>query len=236
MFERRLVLSAVAFLIALMFGGTISAQSINDDLKPPGETAKVKPAPKNSVKPAKKIVRPKQPAAKTGGSAGRATKISGNNNNSFVSETPDQVINRYMNFRQSAAVTPRDWKNVIAQTAKTLQENPNHSTAKAQSLIAQGQIAYNGGSYPAAISYFKSAVQILPTSSLPHYSLGKVYLANGQAKAAEESFKEAIEQNEDFALAYQGMGEALNAQGEKKKAVKFFKKATEMSVRNGSLP
>lgn len=235
MFERKLVLPAVVFLIASVFGGTISAQSINDDLKPPGETTKIKPATKNSVKTPKKISRPRQSAAKTGGSTGRTTKISGGNNN-FVSETPDQIINRYMNFRQSAGVTLRDWKSVIAQTAKTLQDNPNHSTAKAQSLIAQGQIAYNGGSYPAAISYFKSAVQILPTSSLPHYSLGKVYLANGQAKAAEASFKEAIEQNENFALAYQGMGEALNAQGEKKKAVKFFKKATEMSVRNGSLP
>ena len=117
-----------------------------------------------------------------------------------------------------------------------MQENPSHLLAKAQSLVVQAEIAFNRRSYPAAITFFKSALQILPASSMPLYGLGKVYLANGQAKAAEQSFKQALDRNEDFALAYKGMGDALAAQGEQKKAVKYFKKATETSVKKSSLP
>lgn len=239
MFERKLKLSAVFFLIVLAFGGTSNAQNINDDLKPPVKPVKpkteTKPSVKRTVKTTRKVARhPKQNFGKSNGTTVKPPRNS--DSYTFNAETPEQIINRYMNFQQSAGVTNRDWKSIIVQTAKTLQENPNHSTAKAQSLIAQGQIAYNERSYPMAVSYFKSALQILPTSSLPHYSLGIVYLANGQAKAAEQSFKEAIDQNEDFALAYKGMGDALAAQGEKKKAVKYFKKATEASVRKGSMP
>ncbi|MDQ2747466.1 MAG: tetratricopeptide repeat protein [Acidobacteriota bacterium] len=239
MFERKLRLSVILCLITLTCGGVINAQRINDDLKPA-----VKPAPavKSAVKPAVKVVKKVKKVSKpTNPKSVRAsvkTKRNPNvvSSNAVIMETPEQIINRYMDFQQSASVTSRDWKNVIVQTAKTLQENPNHSMAKAQSLIAQGQIAFNEGSYPIAVSYFKSAGQILPTSSLPKYSLGKVYLANGQAKAAEQSFKEAIDQNEDFALAFKGMGDALAAQGEAKKAAKYFRKATETGIRKGSMP
>lgn len=230
----------------LMFGGNVCAQSINDDLKPAAKPSKPKTETKTSTKKteraAKKVSRkPKQSSEKIsyrgGGKTIQPTRTPEKSVDNYVgSETPDQIITRFMNFQQSSGVTVRDWKSVIAQTSKTLQENPNHSTAKAQSLIAQGQIAYTEKSYPAAISYFKSALQILPTSSLPQYGLGKVYLANGQAKAAESAFKKAIEQNEDFELALKGMGDALAAQGENKKATKYFKKATEASVRKGSLP
>lgn len=241
MYARKLKLPALFFSVAVLFGGAAYGQKINDDLKP-----ETKPAPaetktvvNKSGKTTKKTSRPrKQYPAKSSGSTVKTNQSSQRNSDSsaYPSETPDQIINRFMNYQQSSGVTVRDWKSVIAQTSKTLQGNPNHSTAKAQSLIAQGQIAYNERSYPSAISYFKSALQILPSASLPQYSLGKVYLANGQAKAAEQAFKEALDQNEDFALALKGMGDALIAQGENKKATKYFKKATEASVRNGSLP
>ncbi len=239
MFERYLKLPVLLFAIFLTLGGTVYGQSINDDLKPETKPAKPKTETKSPVKKtekaAKKVNRqPKQYPAKSNVPAVKSNRSYESSNSN--SETPDQIINRFMSFQQSSGVTVQDWKSVVAQTARTLQGNPNHSTAKAQSLIAQGQIAYNQRSYPAAISYFKSALQILPTSSLPQYSLGKVYLANGQAKAAEQAFREAIDQNEDFALAYKGMGDALVAQGESKKATKYFKKATESSVRKGSLP
>lgn len=243
MFERKLKSPALLFSIFLMLGATVYGQSINDDLNPATKPAKPKTETKNSVKKTEKSTKKvsRQPTQKSGKSNSPAIKSNrsperSSENYAVPSETPDQIINRFMNFQQSSGVTERDWKSVVAQTTKTLQENPNHSTAKAQSLIAQGQIAYNDRSYPAAIAYFKSALQILPTSSLPKYSLGQVYLANGQAKAAEQAFKEAIDKNEDFALAYKGMGDALVAQGENKKATKYFKKATETSVRKGSMP
>lgn len=150
------------------------------------------------------------------------------------SETADQILTRYMNFRQTASVTPRHWNSVIIQTSKTLQENPNHSIARAQSLIAQGELSYGRRDYFGAINNFKAALQILPKSALPHYSLGKAYLANGQAKLAEDSFKEALDQNKNFALAYKGLGDAFAAQGEQKTAVKYYKKSTETASREGN--
>jgi len=241
----------IFFSVALLFTSAAFAQNINDDLKPASKgitkavkpkTVKLKAEIKTVVKQpktVKKVVRqPKKSVVKPSVKTVETVQIPKVVEPPVVkySETPEQIISRFMNFEQSAGVTDKDWQSVIEQTAKTLQENPNHLLAKAQSLVAQGQIAFNRRSYPAAIIFFKSALQILPTSSMPLYGLGKVYLANGQAKAAEQSFKEALNRNEDFALAYKGMGDALAAQGEKKKAVKYFKKATETSVKKGSLP
>ena len=242
---------AIFLTVVLTLCGAASGQSINDDLKPTVKTVKAKTTAKpeaKAVKTVKKVSRqPKPTAAKSSVKPIKTAKVVKSKETAapvpaptppavVYSETPEQIINRFMNFQQSDAVTDKDWQSVMAQTAKTLQENPNHSVAKAQSLVAQGEIAYNQRSFPAAISFFKSASQILPESSLPLYGLGKVYLANGQAKAAEQSFKEALNRNEGFALAYKGMGDALAAQGEKKKAVKYFKKATEAGVKKGSLP
>lgn len=256
MSEKNLFMSKFKFIllffsIALMLRSETFAQNINDDLKPaakpPSRAVKSKTVkPKTEVKTiskptktAKRVVRqPKQKAGKpkAESSAMAQSPKSAEPPVVIYSETPEQIINRFMSFEQSAGVTDKDWQSVMAQTSKTLQENPNHLVAKAQSLVAQGQLAFNQRSFPAAIAFFKSARQILPASSLPLYGLGKVYLANGQAKAAEQAFREALDHNEDFALAYKGMGEALEAQGEKKKAVKYYKKATETSVKKGSLP
>lgn len=231
--KRNLKLTAGIFSIALAFGINVAAQkSINDDLKPSTAIVKTKTESKTPVKTAKKTTTRK---VKKSNFTRPATTVSSPANNFSNYETSDQVINRFMNFQQSSGVTNRDWKNVVAQTAKTLKMNPNHSMAKAQSFIAQGQIALSENNFSSAISNFKSALQILPSSSLPHYSLGKAYLANGQADAAARSFKEAINQNENFALAYKGLGDAYNAQGEKKTAVKYFKKATEIGVKDGNM-
>lgn len=242
-FEQKLKTAAIVFSMILMLGAASYAQSVDDVLKPKPPVTKPKPAAKT---PAKTVKKRNSPRAKT--SSGTKTKpvnnTPGGSNiesvrkppaETFSSETPDQILTRYMNFRQSAGVTDKDWNNVIFKTAKILESNPTHSTAKAQSLIAQGQLAYNQRNYSMAIIHFKAALKILPKSSLPHYSLGKAYLANGQAKAAEKSFEEAVDQNEKFALAYKGIGEAAEAQGERKKATKYFKKATEISVKDGNM-
>jgi len=230
-FEQKLKVISVVFSFVLMLGTASYAQGINDDLKPKVKTPKLKSAVKTPAKTVKK-----KTSRSKGKSSGIKVKPSDNSRViPFTTETPEQILKRYMNFQQSAGVTDRDWNSVIAQTAKTLENNPNHSVAKAQSLIAQGQIAYNQRNYSMAIIHFKAALQILPESSLPHYSLGRALLANGQAKAAEVSFEEAVDQNKNFALAYKGIGEAAAAQGERKKAAKYFKKATEISVKDGNM-
>lgn len=256
---RNLKIGAVIFSLIAIGGTAIRAQNINDDLKPKPVAPKSKPAVKPPAKPAAKptakpAARPTakptaKPVAKPAGkraaqqkSGGKKINITkadqtrGDESRVITSETPIQIITRFMSFQQTTDVTDRDWKSVVAQTAKTLENDPGNMMAKAQSLLAQGQIAYSQRNYAMAATHFKSALQALPQSSLPYYCLGKTYLANGQAAAAERSFKEAIEQNENFALAYKGMGDALAAQGENKKATKFFKKATEISVKDGNMP
>ena len=226
------------FFVLAICGTAISAQDVNDDLKPATEAKpKAKPTEKKQPKAApKKTVQPKASVKKPGNNKVAPRGFVEQSPKTYSSETPDQVINRFMNFQQTASVTDRDWRNVIAQTTKLLETNPNNAMAKAYSLIAQGQIAYNRRDYAQALTHFKSVLQILPKTSLPYYSLGKTYLANGQAAAAERSCKIAIEQNENFALAHKGMGDALNAQGDPKKALKFYKRATEISVRGGNMP
>ena len=243
-FERKLKTVSIVFSMILMLGTASYAQSIDDVLKPKPPITKPKSAVKTPAKTVKKSNsrRAKKPSV---------TKTKPVNNSpgipkvepvkktppaeTYSSETPVQILTRYMNFQQSVNVTDKDWNNVIAKTAKILESNPNHSTAKPLSLIAQGHLAYNQGNYSMAIIHFKAAVKILPKSSLPHYSLGKAYLANGQAKAAEDSFEEAVDQNEKFALAYKGIGDAAAAQGERKKAAKYYKKATEISVKDDNM-
>lgn len=234
--------ATIVSAIVLTFGAAASAQSINDDLKPKTTTAKPKPAAKPAAKPATKP--PVKMVKKTGSRSERKTNVAraGSSESARTktpavsfSETPDQILNRFMNFQQSAGVSDRDWNSVIAQQQKILKEDPNHARAKTQTLLAQGQIAHSQGGYAMAMTHFKEALRIMPSSSVLHYSLGRTYLANGQAAAAERSFKTAIDRNKDFALAYKGLGDAFEAQGEKKTALKYFKKATEISVRDGNM-
>ena len=237
--RRILVTTAIGCSMLTAFGTTADAQSVNDDLKPKEAALKVKTTTKTpikkTVKPVPKKTVPPQRSKKVV-TARLKTPQKIKTVPSFASETPDQILNRFMNFQQSAGVTEQDWKSVLTQTTKMLEANPNDVGAKAQSLIAQGQIAFRQGNYAMAAIHFKSVLQIMPQSSLPHYSLGKTYLANGQAAAAERSFKQAIELNGNFALAYKAMGDALAAQGDQKKATKFFKKATQISVKDGNVP
>ncbi len=232
--------AGIIFSLILLSGAAICAQSINDDLKLKQPAAKIKQKPKTKPQPAAKTsVKTTKRSSGRNTAQSKNTRVASGKNipvNDFVgSETSDQIINRYMNFQQSSGVTERDWKSVLAQTAKMLQTNPNHSIAKVQSLIAQGQIALLQSNFVEALNQFNAASRIMPTSSLPHYCLGKTYLANGQAEAAERSFKTAIAQNDKFALAYKALGDAYTAAGENKTAVKYFKKATEISVRNGNM-
>lgn len=233
--KRHLKTLSIGFFVfstIAVFSADTYAQSINDDLKPKQSITKTKPSAKKSVKTNKNPSNRNTPKPKVA----RTASVSRTQPSNYAaSETSDQIINRFMNFQQSAGVTDRDWKSVIVQTTKTLKDNPNHSTAKAQSLIAQGQLAYNSRNFSMAITSFKEALQIMPASSLLHYSLGKTYLANGQAKLAERSLKESINQNENFALAYKSLGDAYAAQGEKKTATKYFRRATEISVKDGNM-
>lgn len=141
-------------------------------------------------------------------------------------QAPEQIMERFMNFQQSAGVTVKDWESVVAQT----QSDSTDEQAKAQHFIAQGQLAYSRADYSSALVQFKAAAQVMPKSALPFYSIGKVYLITKQPNEAQDAFERAIKLNKKFALAYQGAGDALTAQKKTKKAQYYYEKAAEISV------
>lgn len=136
-------------------------------------------------------------------------------------QTPGQIMERFMNFQQSAGVTAKDWESVVAQT----QSDSTDPQAKAQHFIAQGQLAYSRADYSSALVHFNSAAQVMPKSALPFYSIGKVYLITKQPNQAQDAFEKAIKLNKKFALAYQGMGDAMTALKKNKKAQDYYEEA-----------
>ena len=156
------------------------------------------------------------------------------NNQSTVTQTPVEILKRFIDFQQSSGVTARDWESVVAQTNTSLQENPNDTTVKAQLFVAQGQLAFMRGDFANALIHFNAAAEVLPASALPHYGIGKVYLATKQPAEAEEAFQRAIKNDKNFALAYKGMGEVMTAQNKAKRADYYFKQAAKIGLANAS--
>ncbi|MEP6903383.1 MAG: hypothetical protein ABJA66_16770 [Actinomycetota bacterium] len=127
--ERNLKRTSIVISIVLTLAAASSAQNINDDLKPKTVTPKKTTAStKTLAKSTKKVTKPvKRNPVQTG-----ATKPKVVAPKTIYTETSDQIINRFMNYGQSASVTNRDWTSVINQSQKNLKANPNNVTANAQ--------------------------------------------------------------------------------------------------------
>lgn len=147
-------------------------------------------------------------------------------------QTPEQIMERFIDFQQSSSVTVKDWESVVAQT----QSDSTDAQTKAQLFIAQGHLAYNRADYSSALVQFNAAAQVMPKSALPFYSIGKVYLITNQPNEAESAFERAIKLNKKFALAYQGVGDALTAQKKTKKAQDYYKDAARIGVAESGSP
>lgn len=219
-----------------LIGVSTQAQSLNDDLTPKKATEqKIKSGRTN-----KKIIRKTSKkfssariSARQNGATVSNNAVGNSNAVSFVNS--DQILARFMSFQQTGSVTSRDWEGVVRQTTQTLQANPNDTKAKAQMLIAQGELAYGRGDYSNALIHFNGASQVLPNSVLPHYGIGKVYLITRQPAEAENSFERAIKIDKGFALAYKGIGDALTAQGKAKKAQEYYENAAKIGLAGGNV-
>jgi tetratricopeptide (TPR) repeat protein len=241
------------FAFLLTFAASADAQSINDDLqpkpKPPLKTAPrpkgtriVKPRAKPAAKPVvkKPLVKNTPPVNNTPPGASTTSAAQPGSTSSIAAaapsaivvtpQTPLQIIERFMNFQQSANVTSKDWESVAAQT----QSDSINEQEKAQHFIAQGNIAFNRADYSNALIQFNAAALALHNSSLPYYCIGKVYLVTKQPIQAEKAFEKAIKLNKTFALAYKGLGDALDAQGKSKKAQENYKEAARINVAGGN--
>ncbi len=71
----------------------------------------------------------------------------------------EDVIGRYLDPKRTDSVSISDWQTVEAQTATAFAQNPNNAQVKAQSLFAQGQIAYLRGDYAAALVAFNNSAR-----------------------------------------------------------------------------
>lgn len=214
----------------LALAAASQAQSLNDDLTPK-KTSEVRKVKRNSTKTYKKT--PVKPVRRS--SAVRQTVSNAPVQPVAVTESSNQIIARFMNFQQTGSVTQKDWDSVVRQSTQTLQSNPNDTNAKAQMLIAQGELAYSRSDYSNALIHFNSASQVMSNSALPHYGVGRVYLATRQPVEAENAFEKSIKLNRSFALAYKGAGDALTAQGKAKKAQEYYENAAKLNLASGNV-
>lgn len=220
----------IIFLSLIFFAADVSAQIVvNNDLHP-SPTPKKTPKPVRGPKPTggRRNVTARTPKPKN------TPPVNTPVNPQPPSQTPAEIIQRFMNFQQSGSVTARDWESVVTQTNATLQSNPNDATTKAQLFTAQGQLAFIRGDFSNALIQFNAASNALPESALPFYGIGRVYLATKQPNEAETAFERAVKLDKTFALAYKGIGDALTAQGKTKKAQDYFKQAAKIGLSNGS--
>lgn len=237
----------VSFLLLILSAAAIDAQSINDDLQPknkpagkpvvrPRGTRIIKPRPKPVVR--RQPVRNGQPLGNTppadapldvpnpvSESINTAPPVAA----TVPAQTPMQIIERFMNFQQSAGVTTRDWESVAAQTSS----DSINEQEKAQHFIAQGNIAFDRADYSSALIQFNAAALAMRDSSLPYYCIGKVYLITKQPNEAENAFAKAVKLNKTFALAYKGLGDALTGQNKTKKAQESYREAARVNVAGG---
>lgn len=207
--------------------GSTQAQSLNDDLAPKKKSVTKSTPAKIYRKPSRKIYK-KTNSVRSTVTPTPAPPVA-------VTESSNQIITRFMDFQQTGSVTQKDWDSVVKQSTQALQANPNDTNAKAQMLIAQGELAYSRSDYSNALIHFNGASQVMSNSALPSYGIGKVYLATRQPSEAENSFEKAIKLNRSFALAYKGVGDALTAQGKAGKAKEYYENAAKLGLAGGNV-
>lgn len=170
---------------------------------------------------------------------GQPLAAGGSNNGSSnaASGTIEEVLHRYLDPKRTDSVSVNDWQLVQTQTATAFAQNPDNPQIKAQSLFAQGQLAYLRGDYPNALIAFNNSALALPTSSLAFYGLGNALLASNRLPEALTAYLRANELGGGMAMAYKGAGDVLSKQGKSKEALSYYERARQMgySSNNTSL-
>ena len=146
----------------------------------------------------------------------------------------EDVIQRYLDAKETESVTPNDWLLVQTQTNAALEKEPDNQQLKAQALFAQGQLAYVRNDYANALVAFNKAALAQPDLVVVHYGLGNAYLATNQPEQAFKAYQRASELNPELALAYKGMGDALSQQGKSKDALNYYDRAKNLGHTSAS--
>lgn len=139
--------------------------------------------------------------------------------------TAGDVFRRFLDPKQTDAVTAAEWQLAQAETAAAFAANPLDPQVEAQALFARGQVAFLRGDYPRAISDFNAAALSLPKSGLAYYGLGNAYLAYNRLSEAARAFQHAAELEPQLAMAYKGSGDVLARQNKNREALRYYERA-----------
>lgn len=139
--------------------------------------------------------------------------------------TAAEVLKRFSDPKQTDRVTIAEWQAAQQQTAHAFAANPGDAQVRAQSLFAQGQLAYMRRDYAGALVAFNNSALALPTSALAYYGLGNAYFATNQLNESLRAYQRAIELDGQLAMAYRGVGDVLTRQGKSKDALTYYERA-----------
>jgi tetratricopeptide (TPR) repeat protein len=142
--------------------------------------------------------------------------------------TASEVLKRFSDPKQTDRVTAAEWQLVQQQTSVAFAANPGDAQVRAQSLFAQGQLAYLRRDYAGALVAFNNAALALPTSALAYYGLGNAYLATMQLPESLRAYQRAIELDGQLAMAYRGVGDVLTRQDKSKDALPYYERARQL--------
>ena len=121
----------------------------------------------------------------------------------------DEIIQRFINPKETTAVTAEDWQQVLVQTEEALKAESN-SQLTARIHLARGQQSYLKRNYAESLSEFNRAIEALPLSGIAYYGRGNAYLATNQPLQAHKAYARALELTPEVAaLAHKGIGDAL---------------------------
>ncbi|HEX8455915.1 MAG TPA: tetratricopeptide repeat protein [Pyrinomonadaceae bacterium] len=139
--------------------------------------------------------------------------------------SPAEILRRFSDPRQTDEVTAAEWQSMQQQTAAAFAANPGDAQVRAQTLFAQGQLAYLRRDYAGALVAFNNSAFALPASALAYYGLGNAYLATNQLPEAARAYQRAVELDGQLAMAYRGLGDVLTRQGKSKDALGYYERA-----------
>jgi tetratricopeptide (TPR) repeat protein len=137
----------------------------------------------------------------------------------------DDVFNRFLDPQQTSGVSLNDWQQAYAQTGSLFAQQPANRQARAQTLFAQGQMAYLQRDYANALVAFNSSALAMPESALAFYGLGNAYSATNQLVEAARAYQHAVELNDRLAMAYKGLGDVLHKQGKTQESLRYYERA-----------
>lgn len=139
--------------------------------------------------------------------------------------TAGDVFRRYLDPKQTDAVTVAEWQLAQAETAASFAANPLDPQLEAQALFARGQLAFLRRDFARAIIDFNTAALKLPSSALAFYGLGNAYLGLGRLNEAARAYQQAAAISPQLAIAYKGSGDVLARQNKNREALRSYERA-----------